>query len=114
MAEQKDGLSGKDFIIGAVLGAMAGAGLALLFAPKSGEELRNDINQGALKVKDRANEWKESVTDGEMKDRAIAFGTELKDKALDKTAQLTKKVVEKTGDLKNKATEKVQEIRKDA
>jgi gas vesicle protein len=32
-----------NFIIGAFLGGLVGAGLALLFAPKSGSELRQDI-----------------------------------------------------------------------
>ncbi|MDY0408715.1 YtxH domain-containing protein [Virgibacillus soli] len=111
MGDQKEKLSSKDFVIGTVLGAVAGAGLALLFAPKSGEDLRNDVSQGAMKVMDRANEWKDSVTDGELKERAYTLSMDLKDKAIDKTSQLTKKVAEKTEEITNKATEKVQEFR---
>jgi hypothetical protein len=35
------------FSIGAVLGGLIGAGLALLFAPASGKDLRNQINERA-------------------------------------------------------------------
>lgn len=39
-----------NFIIGAIVGGLVGAGLALLFAPKSGTELRQDINDYADQV----------------------------------------------------------------
>ena len=39
-----------NFIIGAFLGGLVGAGLALLFAPKSGSELRQDIAEYADQV----------------------------------------------------------------
>ena len=34
------------FLIGLILGAVSGAGLALLFAPEAGEELRQKIKSG--------------------------------------------------------------------
>ena len=39
-----------------VLGALVGAGLALLFAPKSGEETQEEIKTRAIKLKDVAQE----------------------------------------------------------
>jgi gas vesicle protein len=39
-----------------VLGALVGAGLALLFAPKSGEETQEEIKTRALKFRDAAQE----------------------------------------------------------
>ncbi len=39
-----------------VLGALVGAGLALLFAPQSGEETQGEIKSRALKLKDVAQE----------------------------------------------------------
>ena len=39
-----------NFIIGAVVGGLVGAVLALLFAPKSGVELRQDISEYADQV----------------------------------------------------------------
>jgi gas vesicle protein len=39
-----------------VLGALVGAGLALLFAPQSGEETQKDIKERARRLKDSAEE----------------------------------------------------------
>jgi len=39
-----------NFVIGAIVGGLIGAGLALLFAPKSGPELRQDISDYADQV----------------------------------------------------------------
>jgi len=39
-----------------ILGALVGAGLALLFAPKSGEETQEEIKSRAIKLKDVAQE----------------------------------------------------------
>ncbi len=48
MAEENSGMA-KGLMIGFVAGAVAGAVVALLYAPKSGKELRRDI-------KDKAND----------------------------------------------------------
>lgn len=44
---------GKDLLIGAVVGGILGAATALLFAPKSGRELRSDITEQAQAVSDK-------------------------------------------------------------
>ncbi|MEC0230199.1 YtxH domain-containing protein [Paenibacillus alba] len=44
---------GKDLLIGAVVGGVLGAATALLFAPKSGRELRSDIAGQAQAVSDK-------------------------------------------------------------
>ncbi|GGI45747.1 hypothetical protein GCM10008018_13700 [Paenibacillus marchantiophytorum] len=44
---------GKDLLIGAVVGGLLGAATALLFAPKSGRELRSDIAGQAQVVSDK-------------------------------------------------------------
>lgn len=43
-----------------LLGAAVGAGLALLFAPQSGEETRADIRRAARKARRKAREWAET------------------------------------------------------
>jgi gas vesicle protein len=43
---------GHGFAIGMLTGAMMGAGLALLFAPKAGAELRGDLNDSLASVRD--------------------------------------------------------------
>ncbi|MGO4495892.1 YtxH domain-containing protein [Paenibacillus sp. 2RAB27] len=48
-----NGKKGKDLLIGAVVGGLVGAAAALLFAPKSGRELRSDIAEGATVVSDK-------------------------------------------------------------
>jgi gas vesicle protein len=46
-----------------VWGALIGAGVALLFAPRSGRETRDEIRAGALRVRDRAEDAVRGVTD---------------------------------------------------
>ena len=43
---------GHGFATGMLTGAMVGAGLALLFAPKAGAELRGDLNDSLTSVRD--------------------------------------------------------------
>jgi gas vesicle protein len=43
---------GHGFATGVLTGAMVGAGLALLFAPKAGAELRGDLNDSLTAVRD--------------------------------------------------------------
>jgi gas vesicle protein len=40
------------FTVGVITGALVGAGLALLFAPKAGAELRNDLNGSMTSLRD--------------------------------------------------------------
>ena len=44
------------FATGLVIGAIAGAAVALLFAPSSGQKLRTQLRQGADKLTNRARE----------------------------------------------------------
>jgi gas vesicle protein len=44
-------------------GALLGAGAALLLAPRSGRQTRDDIRSGALRLRDRAEDAVRSVTD---------------------------------------------------
>ena len=43
--------SGTGFAVGALTGAMVGAGLALLFAPKAGAELREDLSESVTSLR---------------------------------------------------------------
>jgi len=45
---------GATFLIGFIAGSMLGAGLALLFAPKPGDETRRDVAERAQRVSDKA------------------------------------------------------------
>lgn len=49
---ERDHDSGVGFATGILTGAMVGAGLALLFAPKAGSMLREDIKESAGSLRD--------------------------------------------------------------
>jgi gas vesicle protein len=51
--EQESTSSGM-FLLGAVAGALVGAGIALLMAPKPGAEVRRDLSDGYNSVRDAA------------------------------------------------------------
>jgi gas vesicle protein len=49
-------INAKDFIIGSLVGGIVGAATALFLAPKSGKELRTDLNDQAIVLKDKSTE----------------------------------------------------------
>ncbi len=55
MAEENDGMA-KGLLIGFLAGSVVGAIIALLYAPKSGKELRKDIKEKAGDIKDEVGE----------------------------------------------------------
>jgi gas vesicle protein len=63
MSNGNNNMSGKDFVIGALLGGIIGAGTALLLAPKSGRELRENINDGYQLASKKTSELAKNVGD---------------------------------------------------
>ncbi|HEX3629677.1 MAG TPA: YtxH domain-containing protein [Candidatus Dormibacteraeota bacterium] len=53
---QDDDAGVERFVTGLLVGVAVGFGLALLLAPKSGEELRDDLMQRGIELRDRAGE----------------------------------------------------------
>ena len=51
------------FILGALAGALVGAGVALLMAPKPGAQVRQDLNEGFNTMKDAAQRRYREVAD---------------------------------------------------
>jgi len=45
-----------DFLAGFIVGAFVGAVLALLFAPAPGEEIRSQLREKSIELKDRASD----------------------------------------------------------
>jgi gas vesicle protein len=78
---ENEGGGGGSFVIGLLTGTVLGAGLGMLFAPKSGSELRGKISEQAGNLANTAQEGyrRASETAGEWADR----GRELYDKARD-------------------------------
>lgn len=55
--------NGGSMMVGMLVGAVVGAGLALIFAPKSGSETRRDIGDAARKLRDSSRERVGGVLD---------------------------------------------------
>ncbi len=50
-----------DFFAGLIIGGLIGAGIALLFAPQSGEETRAFLKEKALELKEKAEHLPEVI-----------------------------------------------------
>ncbi|TYR82105.1 YtxH domain-containing protein [Priestia megaterium] len=70
----------KDFLLGTIIGGLAGAVTALLLAPKAGKELRADLNEQATYVRLKTEQ---------VKNNAVEKGQELAQSAKAKTADLS-------------------------
>ncbi|NOY05694.1 MAG: YtxH domain-containing protein [Chlorobi bacterium] len=78
MADEGTGLS-KGLLIGFFTGGLVGAALALLYAPKSGKELREDLRQSADKIIEDAEQYldtakkkaTELINDGKAKSETL-------------------------------------------
>src|SRR5438045_9556595 len=53
---QEEDSGAEKFMTGLLIGVAVGFGLALLLAPKSGEEMRDDLMQRGIELRDRAGE----------------------------------------------------------
>ncbi|MGM9927101.1 MAG: YtxH domain-containing protein [Bacillus sp. (in: firmicutes)] len=78
-----DSINTKDFMIGALIGGITGALAALLLAPKSGRELRQDLNEGAKHLTERTEKLRKT---------AAERGSEFAEAAKCKTSNLTEAV----------------------
>ncbi|PPA71670.1 YtxH domain-containing protein [Jeotgalibacillus proteolyticus] len=100
------------FILGAVIGGAIGAATALFLAPKSGTDLRRDLNTQAGLLKERSYEWK---------DQAVTKGNEIATTAKEKSAELSSLAKEKTSGItqtvqssSNALVEKVKSFKDDS
>ena len=59
--EREDG--GGSFLMGLLAGTVLGAGLGMLFAPKAGSELRNQLTEQAGKLRSTANDTYHQASD---------------------------------------------------
>lgn len=84
------------------LGAGIGAGLALLFAPKKGSELREDLKKKLDDLLNKAKEVDLEEVSEEFTKKVEELKEDLKDLDKEKVFKIAK---EKSEDLKNKAEE---------
>lgn len=84
----------ESFVLGTFVGAAIAGVTALLFAPKSGEDLRDDIGSQADKVKGQAKDYMHLAKDKglELKDSAEKKGQEYLENASATYHQLTHQV----------------------
>ncbi|MDQ0215036.1 gas vesicle protein [Oikeobacillus pervagus] len=84
-----ENMNTKDFLIGALVGGIIGATTALFLAPKSGRELRDNLNGQAINLKEKATSWTETA-----KER----GCEMASIAKEKTGAISKTVQDQSND----------------
>ena len=61
--DDSSGRSGGGFLVGFIAGSMIGAGLALLFAPKAGDQTRREVAEQAQRVREKAREGLGTASD---------------------------------------------------
>lgn len=100
-------------VVASIVGALAGAATALLLAPKSGNELREDLNKGVSQMKDKAIDWKDQASEktGELKEKAREKTADWKDEASEKAKDLKGQVTEQAKKTADKVDGKIQEVR---
>jgi len=114
-----DNASGGGFLIGLLTGTVLGAGLGILFAPKAGSELRDQLSEQAgtlansasdnyRRATETASEWADR-TRGAV-EKAADRGREMYDKAADKGRD----ILDKTKSAVAEGTEEAQRYAKDA
>jgi len=89
MNQSRNEESSNSFLIGALIGGMVGAAAALLFAPKSGKELRSTLSSQPGSIKDTTVHLRENV---------MAKGNEL----VTKTSSLSQGLIQQSSELLNK------------
>lgn len=99
--EKKDRNIVTSLLAGVGLGALIGGMVGLLFAPKPGEEMREDLKGAALKLKDKAEDLSETVSKGAHS--AI-------EKSRDAVETVTQRVEEAIESARKAAEEKKQEL----
>src|SRR5699024_11584892 len=104
------------------IGSAVGATVALLLAPKSGRELRQDINVGTKQALERADEWKDVAQEKTViyTEKAKELGSDWKEKgteftkqAVDSTVQFSKDVSDKTKTFATDVADKTKATTKD-
>src|SRR2546426_12320365 len=71
---ENEGGGGGSFVMGLLTGTVLGAGLGMLFAPKSGSELRNQLSEQAGNLANTASEGYRRATEtaGELAEGGVS------------------------------------------
>ncbi|WP_404329568.1 YtxH domain-containing protein [Mesobacillus maritimus] len=87
----------RDFLVGAFIGALAGAAAALLFAPKSGRDLRTTINGQTNNILEKTDK---------VKEKALSKSNELANVAKEKASSVVHSVSHQSHELLEKVRDK--------
>jgi len=87
-------MSNRDFMIGSIVGGLIGAAAALMLAPKSGKEIREELGQQANKMKEQSGRF--------SADQIFEKGSDFVNVAKDKTSTLSQVVSEQSSQIMNK------------
>ena len=94
--------TGASFALGLFAGAVIGAGMALLFAPKTGNETRELLGQQYRGLADRVNEATETLRE-QARERGQQITSQLSDRVSSVTDRLTS-AGDRTGDRSTSGT----------
>jgi gas vesicle protein len=116
MTNDENGM-GKGLLIGFLAGAAVGSIIALLYAPKSGKELRADIKNKSQEFVDDAEEYistakekaSQLINEGKKKsERLVADTKEKVDSLLDEAEKILSDAKEKTNTFAQSGKEKIE------
>ena len=71
-----------------LIGLGAGAVVGMMFAPKTGRQLRRDLRRGYESARDTLDDWKETARD--IAEEAIERGSDLADELKDRVKPLAR------------------------
>ena len=100
---------GGSFVMGLLTGTVLGAGLGILFAPKAGSELRNQLSEQAGSLATQAQDGIRKVTEttGDWAERGRDMYGKAKDAVVKGTDEAQKYVRDNAGPLKDAASRSV-------
>lgn len=115
MSNDNNNMNTKDFLIGTLVGGLVGAASALLLAPKSGKELREDINEQASSAKELT-----SGLTNVAKDLGAEYATIAKEKSStiaktvsEQSSTIAKTVSEQSSSLLGRVKELTESVKRD-
>ncbi|WP_449621358.1 YtxH domain-containing protein [Robertmurraya sp. Marseille-Q9965] len=91
--KEENQLNTKDFLLGALIGGIVGAATALFLTPKSGKDIREELSQQAITLKEKT---------GYIRETALNKGTELAEVAKERSISLGQAVSKQSNELVSK------------